>query len=226
MEKIINSKPLGSKKDDGRTRLMLAVPSRDVWKSDFGMSFAVMVAATVNQLPFLDITFNNAKGCSLAMNRIKLCQDAVEHDCDYILFLDDDMRIPMHTIMLLLKRQVDIIGANCARREIPPRTNSKGFNDEIVYTREGQTGIEKVKSVGTGVMLINTRVFKELPQPWFCEDPVKKIGEDVWFCNQAREAGFDIYIDHDLSHDVVHIGEFEYTLKLMDEYYQKESQDD
>lgn len=204
-----------------RTKLMLAIPSRDVWKSDFGMSLAAMVAATVNEMPFLDIIFNNAKGSSLSMNRIKLCQDAVDNGCDYVLFLDDDMRIPMHTIMMLVARQVDVIGANCARRELPPRPTAKGFQNELVYTRENSTGIEKVKSVGTGVMLIHTGVFKDLPQPWFNEDPVKKIGEDVWFCNIAREAGFDIHIDHDISKEVVHIGEFDYKHQLMGQYTEK-----
>lgn len=215
------TRPLGSQKLEGRTRLMIAIPSRDVWKSDFGMSLAAMVAATVNELPFLDIVFNNAKGATLAMNRIKLCQDAVDNQCDYVLFLDDDMRVPMHTVLMFLKRQVDIIACNCARREIPPRPTAKGFENELVYTRENSTGIEKVKSIGTGIMMIHTDVFKNLPQPWFCEDPIKRIGEDVWFCNTAREAGYDIYIDHDLSKDVVHIGEFDYTHQLMEQYTER-----
>lgn len=217
-----SSKPLDSNGLEGRTRIMIAIPSRDVWKSDFGMSLAAMIACTVNELPFLDIIFNNAKGCSLSMNRIKLCQNAVEHNCDYVLFLDDDMRVPMHTILMFLKRQVDIIGANCARREIPPRPTAKGFEDELVYTREASTGIEKVKSVGTGIMMIHADVFRSLPQPWFCEDPIKGIGEDVWFCNAAREAGYSIFIDHDLSKDVVHIGEFDYKHQLMEQYTERQ----
>jgi len=209
---------LSDTKNKDRLKIMLAVPSRDVWKSDFGMSFAAMVAATVNELPFLDLIFNNAKGASLCMNRIHLCQRAVETGCDYILFLDDDMRIPMHTLMMLLKRQRDIIGANCARRELPPSPTAKDEEGNLVYTTQKSTGIQKVRSVGTGVMLIKTSVFAEIPAPWFMEDPVKGIGEDVHFCNAARAVGFNIWIDHDLSKDVMHIGEFEYSHRIMPQW--------
>lgn len=200
---------------------MVAIPTRDVWKSDFGVSLAIMMCASISQLPFLDVIINNAKGASLAMNRIDLCQAAINSKCDYILFLDDDMRVPMGTIMLMLKRQVDIIGANCARREFPPAPTAKGFDNELVYTRENSTGIEEVKSVGTGIMLINTDVLKNIPAPWFCEDPVSRIGEDVWFCNQARTAGYKIFIDHDISKDVVHIGEFDYCHQQMEQWSAK-----
>lgn len=193
-----------------RVKVMMAIPSRDVWKSDFGVSFAMMLAASVTQLPFLDVIVNNAKGASLAMNRIDLCQKAIDAKCDYILFMDDDMRVPMGTLMMFLKHQVDIIGANCARREWPPAPTAKGFDNNLVYTREKSTGLEKVKSVGTGIMMIHTSVFNKIEKPWFCEDPVARIGEDVFFCNQARKAGYDIFIDHDVSKDVVHIGEFDY----------------
>jgi len=206
-----------------RVKVMLAIPSRDVWKSDFGVSLAIMACASISQMPNLDMIIYNQKGASLAMNRIDLCQKAIDAKCDYILFLDDDMRLPMETLLLLLSRQVDIIGANCARRELPPVPTAKGFNGDFVYSREHSTGIEKVKSVGTGVMLVHTAVFENIPKPWFCEDPVQRIGEDVWFCNQAREAGYSIYIDHDVSKGVLHIGEFEYSHQIMDGYSSKGS---
>lgn len=205
----------GVLEQDG-VKIMIAIPSRDVWKSDFGMSLTSMVAASVTQIPGLSLILNNAKGASLAMNRNDLCQKALDHNCDYILFCDDDMRVPMGTLMFFLKRQVDIIAANCARREFPPSPTAKGFDDMMVYTRAASTGVEKVKSVGTGIMMIHTSVFKDLPKPWFQEDALNRIGEDVWFCNTARNAGYDIFIDHDVSKDVIHIGEFEYCHQLMD----------
>jgi len=67
-------------------------------------------------------------------------------------------------------------------------------------------------------MLIKTSVFESLPQPWFMEDPIKEIGEDVHFCNLAREHGFQVFIDHDLSKDVMHIGEFEYRHQIMQQW--------
>jgi hypothetical protein len=33
----------------------------------------------------------------------------------------------------------------------------------------------------------------------------------VFFCRKAREAGYEVLVDHDLSHQVKHIGTFEYS---------------
>lgn len=205
-------------KEQGRIRVMLAVPSRNVWMSQTAMSFAAMVAASVSEIPNLDLVFNNCIGSGLAMNRIKMVRDAIENGCDYIFFIDDDMNIPMQALILLLARDKEIVAANCARKELPPRPTAQGFDGMCVYTSETSTGLEKVKSIGTGMMLINLRVFGSLAQPWFCEDPIKEVGEDVYFCGKAREAGFDIWIDHDLSKDVGHIGEFEFRHQIMEQW--------
>lgn len=198
-------------------KVMIAVPSRNnSWWSDFGLSLAAMTAATAYQAPFIEMILNNTIGTGLAMNRIKLCKTAVEKGCDYVLFLDDDMRIPMDTLMAFVHRQKDIVAANCARKELPPRSTAKGFDDMCVWTRKDSTGLEEVKSIGTAVMLISCEMLKKLPQPWFCEDPVKEIGEDVFFCNLAREHGFKVFIDHDISKSVVHMGGFEFTHQLME----------
>ena len=201
-----------------RVKVALSVPSRNLWMADTAMSFAAMVAASVNEIPNLDLVFDSTLGTGLAMNRIKAVKKARDNGCDYILFIDDDMHIPMGTLLFLLRHQLPIVAANCARKELPPRPTAKGFDKEYIYTTEKSKGLEKVYSVGTGIMMIHMDVFKLIEAPWFNGDPVKGIGEDVWFCNQARKAGLDIYIDHDLSKDVGHIGDFNYNHTLMKEW--------
>jgi hypothetical protein len=76
------------------------------------------------------------------------------------------------------------------------------------------TGLEEVESIGMGVMLISRKVFEKLSEPWF-ETPWRTdkrgyIGEDVFFCRKATAAGFKIYIDHDVSKEIGHIGTFEF----------------
>lgn len=200
-------------------KVMIGVPSRNnSWWADFGLSLAVMAAATASEAPNVSMAFDNTFGSGLAMNRIKLCKKAIDKGCTHILFLDDDMRIPMTTLMVLLLRNKDIVAANCARKELPPRSTSKGFDGNCVWTRARSTGLEEVASVGTGVMLIDLAVLRKLPQPWFCEDPVKEIGEDVYFCKLARAHGFKVFIDHDISKDVYHMGGFEFRHELTEEW--------
>lgn len=211
--------PLKNRKE---VKVMIGVPSRNnSWWSDFGLSLAAMCMATAYEAPFISVILNNTVGTGLAMNRIKLCRQAIDRGCDYILFLDDDMRIPMHTLMMFVMRDKDVIAANCARKELPPRSTAKGFDNMCLWTTNQSTGVEEVKSVGTAVMLVKLDTLKKLPAPWFCEDPVLEIGEDVYFCNKMRDHGYKVWIDHDVSKDVVHMGGFEFTHQIMETWDRK-----
>ncbi len=204
-------------------RVMIAVPSRNnSWWSDFGLSLAAMTAATAYEAPNVSMVLDNTFGTGLAMNRIKLCKTAIERGCTHVLFLDDDMRIPMHTLMMFLAHKKDIVAANCARKELPPRSTAKNFDGNCVWTRKNDTKLEEVMSVGTAVMLVDVEMLKKLPQPWFAEvyrpEDGTSMGEDVYFCNLARKHGYKVWIDHDISKDVIHMGGFEFCHQLRDEW--------
>jgi hypothetical protein len=62
-------------------------------------------------------------------------------------------------------------------------------------------------------MLIKREVFEGMSEPWFdmpWQTTRGSMGEDVFFCKKARELGHKIYIDHDVSHEIGHIGTFEF----------------
>ena len=65
-----------------------------------------------------------------------------------------------------------------------------------------------------GMLMIKRAVFEKLRKPWFetCyrEEHDDWLGEDVYFCIRAREAGFGIWVDHDLSKQVTHQGIYEF----------------
>lgn len=202
-------------------KVMIGIPSRNnSWYGEFGISLASMCTATAMNAPNISLILNCAVGTGLCANRIDLCKSAIKHGCSHLLFLDDDMKIPMDTLGRLLSHGLPIVAANCVRKELPPRSTAKAFDERgsCVWTTKDSNGIEEVKSVGTGIMLIETGVFKKLPEPWFCEDPVKQLGEDIFFCNLARAHGYKIFIDHDISKRVSHMGTFEFTHMLTDQW--------
>ncbi|GAI93114.1 unnamed protein product, partial [marine sediment metagenome] len=45
---------------------------------------------------------------------------------------------------------------------------------------------------GAGFLLVKREVFEKLPYPWFS---FEKGGEDLYFCDKARENGFEIWAD-------------------------------
>lgn len=144
-------------------------------------------------------------------------------DADYILWLDSDMRFPRDAFYRLLKHKKDVVGINYAKRGIPSgfvAIKEVGFPGKICETREDSTGLEEVEAVGFGCVLMKTDILQKLPPPmetpWFQHQYLGQgqwMGEDVFFCKLLREAGATIYVDHDLSRDSGHTGQFTYECR-------------
>jgi hypothetical protein len=194
----------------------VCVPSRDLWKAEFGMCMFNMAARchVDHSRPLQDFrVYTNvlmASGSGIAELRNTLVARALKNpDVSHILFADDDQMFPDDTIHQLVKHDLPIVGANIVRKEANPRTNSRSLEGDFpVWTHKKSTGIQEVDYVGTGIMLIKREVFEKLAEPYFFYDVKSKVGEDVYFCTRAKEAGYEIFIDHDLSKKVKHVGHF------------------
>ena len=63
----------------------------------------------------------------------------------------------------------------------------------ITYaTLEGSDGLIKIGGSGAGFLLVKREVFEKMPFPWFS---FEAGGEDLYFCDKAREHGFEIWAD-------------------------------
>lgn len=199
----------------------VCVPSRDLWKAEFGRCMFNMAARchldhakpTHGFRVYTNVLM--ASGSGIAEMRNMLVRNALaQGETTHILFVDDDQMFPADAIHQLAIRDLDIVGANIVRKEANPRTNSRSLTDNVpVWTLPDSTGTEEVEFVGTGMMLIKADVFRKIPEPWFFYDIEKSVGEDVYFCRKAKEAGFKIHIDHDLSKEVKHVGHFYWGLE-------------
>lgn len=131
----------------------------------------------------------------------------------HVLFMDTDMCFPPNALQRLLAHDKDIIGANYRLRQKEVNSVARSLDDKIMDSAKA-TGIEPVLHTGTGFLLIKRRVFEALEKPWF-ETTYRHgkddwMGEDVYFCIMAKQAGFDIFVDHDLSKEIGHTGTFEF----------------
>lgn len=132
---------------------------------------------------------------------------------DYIFFLDSDMVFPAYTLHALMQHQKDIIGCTYVRRSAPFDVHGKTLENRPIST-EGQTLIE-MSGMPTGCLLIKREVFHKLKRPFFRmavreetpERPAVEFGEDYVFCAMAREQGFSIWLEVELSKKVGHIAE-------------------
>ncbi len=203
-------------------RVCIAIPSGDFVPMSFAYDLAQMVGATVANNPHIDIRIANIQGTILTSSRRELVKMAKASGCDWILWLDSDMRFPRHTLVRLLTHNVPVVAANyCTRRE-PLRPVS--FADDTdphsrVFTEPGETGLQEVASTGMGCMLTHISIFDRLEgvkKPVFHfgwnADTGTLTGEDIWFARRVREElGEKVFLDHGLSQEVRHVGIAEYT---------------
>jgi hypothetical protein len=195
----------------------ILVPARDTVMTSFAYDLARAMSfytATTDDRVML----YTSHGTLIASQRMELARQALEEKADYLLWLDSDMRFPKETIGHLILRDKPIVAANYATRRMPVKPVAMmdgGGKIDRVYTGPESQGLEPVDYVGMGVMMVKREVFENIEAPWFAI-PYSTIGnhyigEDVFFCRKAKEAGYEVLLDHDLSQHVKHIGTFEYS---------------
>lgn len=195
-------------------KVYIAVCSGRDWKAAFGASLGGMLL-TVSKIPGLQAAYLNvlqASGQSRA--RQMAAKDAIRGGFTHILYLDDDMYFPPHLLAKMLERNLEAVAINYARKE-PGNRNAIAFglDGQGIFSKD-KKGVEEVWGFGFGAVLIELKPLKEMPFPWFehrwLEDKEEYMGEDMYFCMKARAHGIKIYIDHDLSNQCAHIGDYPY----------------
>jgi hypothetical protein len=200
-------------------RVAICIPARGQMEVTTAFDLTRMAAYMVGKKN-IDLNVYTSQGTLIFDQRNSLVRTAVIEKCDYILFIDADMRFPKTTLERLLAHNKDIIGVNATTRMMPPsptakniQINEDGSVDWLAIYSNKEKGISKVDAIGCGVMLIKTSCLKNIPQPYFYFEQLLKgklLGEDIYFCIKAKDAGIDTWVDHDLSMEIGHVGSYTY----------------
>ena len=200
-------------------RVAICIPARGQMEVTTAFDLTMMSAYMAGKKN-IDLNVYTSQGTLIFDQRNSLVHTAVSEKCDYILFIDADMRFPKTTLERLLAHNKDIIGVNATTRMMPPKPTAKnvqinedGSVDWLEVFSNKQKGIGKVDAIGCGVMLIKTSCLKNIPQPYFYFEQLSKgklLGEDIYFCIKAKDAGIDTWVDHDLSMEIGHVGSYTY----------------
>lgn len=187
-------------------RLAIAVPAHDTVPALFANDLARMYAVTSASVPI--VTLAMMIGTFVHQAREKLLHDVVSlWGATHVLWLDADMTFPPDTALRLLKHDADVVAANYVTRV--PRSRPTARRDGECVSSIDATGLEAVDHVGMGVFLMKSSVVDGIPSPHFWYSTPTET-EDVYFCRLLRAAGHTIYIDHDLSKDIGHVGTHTY----------------
>lgn len=166
-----------------------------------------------------DMHLFNKRTSLLPKSRQELIDDALTKKCTHMLFIDSDQTFPANLVHLLARHGKNVVACNVATKVIPSSPTARNFNQsyaggDVVFTNADSKGLEKVWRVGTGVMLLNLQVMASIPKPWFETiwwPPINDfMGEDWYFCQKLEAAGVQLWIDHDVSKEIGHIGPYTY----------------
>lgn len=207
-------------------RLFIGVPSTDMVHADFAMSLAAL--GNHNTSVNIRMALNNTKGSDIARTRNAMVYQARKLKATHLLFIDSDMVFKPWTAQRLLDRMLDlnesIIGATVPKRVYPYYQVCKDIDgNRFKIEPDNMRGIVECSELGTGLVLIDMKVFDEVAFPWFDSyyknneegepDIEQAVSEDLSFFFKAAKEGFRPMCDIPLSMDTKHIGsvQFDYT---------------
>lgn len=193
----------------------ICIPSRDEWRAVFGYSLLRMFISTQNAVQNLRM----CRGSVIPGNRNTLVNTSIKDEATHVLFIDTDMVFPADTLDRLLAHNKPLVFANCCTRSLDPAKPTAQMNGIQVWTERDSTGLQEVDRCGFGVALIDIEVFKHIPKPWFAFKYLPErddySGEDIYFCDLATKAGYQLFIDHDLSKQIGHCGDLHYSFPML-----------
>jgi hypothetical protein len=195
-----------------KTKICIGIPTNRNFKPQTVLSLTKMIV--YSKLDYY-ITIPT-EGYNTAENRNFTVAKAIKSGCSHILFSDDDMIYPEDALEQLLSHDKDAVGVLYSVRRFPPALVIE-YNQESGITSDKEArramGIFRCDAIGTGFLLVKTKVFEKLKPPFFGykwhENGMVKMSTDWFFCEKLREAGFEIWADP-LVADVEHIGDFFY----------------
>jgi len=162
----------------------------------------------------------------LDTNRNELAKQAIKGKSDYLLMIDSDMTYPDTVLDTLISRDKDVIGVvyYSIRQDKDKRMQRVG---PILYDYHPQKKLWmewpkcdkkepfRICGIGTGIMLIKTKVFDKVKQPWFSFFTAKYrknvgiMGEDIAFCLKCMAVGVEIWADPTMN--IGHYKDYTYT---------------
>lgn len=199
-------------------KLVIGVPTAGRVPMGFAYSLAGMIAKVgAHRIPTIpeatiEVCMDIVESSNWITNREQLARRAVDGGKTHLMFLDDDMTFEPQILEIMLGRRQDIVCTNYLIKTEPAKDFvAVGLNGQRVPTTATSVGLEPIAYSGFGVSIFATEVFKKTPQPWFLPEfnaeKSEYTTEDNPFYRKAREAGFTVYLDHDASKLVSHIGQ-------------------
>jgi hypothetical protein len=196
-------------------RLLLGIISARDWKVPFAASFArlvshIQVSGILGQPTALGMS--SVQQCSnMCFHRQEILMQGIKEDWTHVLFLDDDVQFPVHSAEALLAHNLPFVGINLRKKcqhAVLPTAADTSFQP---FTSEGKTGLEEISTTTMALFLSDVGLYKKIVPPYFMLSGSNPATDDNFYHSKIRQAGYKIYIDHDLSNQCGHVGDYYYA---------------
>lgn len=159
---------------------------------------------------------------------------ALQNECDYLMFVDDDMILQIDTLESLVDADKDIVMAHTYIRGYPYNPMAfKGYGDlydqyELkpyidLEEHTDEKGLVSVDAVGFATVLIKCSLLKRLTTPYFVT--TSNATEDVYFCLKAKHEYPEVTIAVDTRCPTGHLLDKEFvhknTVKALRNFYEE-----
>ena len=208
--------------------VFIALPAYDFKVS---LKLAISLARFAQSAPQhgIDIQIGSICGCSVVSRaRNLLVKDFLESNCTDLLFIDSDINFEPDDILRLLSWSEDpkkgiVAGVPRTRSEHKTYIANLDYDDSHELTMNSM-GLVRATHVATAFMMVRREVFETLVEAhkeWeyydtrtdrvlnavfdFKVTEAGYMGEDFLFCDRAREAGYEVWIDPTIKLSLIHI---------------------
>lgn len=213
--------------DESKAGVVIGLPSHHGEMNEWTQrSLDALIATTHKEGHSLAVS--KKYGSMLPHNRNGIVRKALELDATHVLFIDTDMAFESDALLRLLKWDRDVVSGLAVLKKKPfypvaKRKNKDGVFEVIEPLDEGRF-FSDLDGVGCAFTLIKIGVFEKLEKPYFAMPPYKGgvMGEDFYFCEKVKAAGYDICLDSSLI--VGHVGDYVYTINDYYAFLEKEKE--
>lgn len=207
----------------GAPAVGVAIPSTDQVDATFSMALAAMQYMIGRMgLPFY---LFGMKGDVPAVNRNSAIEQARSHDCEWLLMLDPKVTFPPNGLARLLQAAMthhfDIVGATSCNRAQPHNNLATGLETGPATVDQ----FVEVARLPMSFTLLHVPAILALKRPLFRYQTIEEgeaggplvVDDASGFCDAARAAGLKVWLDVQLSTQVVSWGDCGYRLTGADD---------
>lgn len=161
--------------------------------------------------PDIQFATNTPRRMPIDRMRNMTAKVALENNFDYVMFIDDDVIVPVNAFTKLLALDKDIAAAWTIIRGYPFenmffRYEPESSGKKLAYVQDKdftKGDVIDVDAVGFSCCLIKCSAIKKVPAPYFVTGSHNT--EDIYFCIKARSYSPDTTIVVDTSIETAHL---------------------